>query len=216
MTAIIFNTKLSALTKFIQKPEILGKGLTFVWGIEDQKRGVPHARMLFWIDMDTQDSEAVESVINVRYPKDSPFLNTKAGSRVVRNSLIDIKSTIISNDADFRIGNVDTVILKHVPSRQPSEAITMCLPVIISKRTLLLMILCVGAFSLSSLFVVLHSEQCIGNVLKYFPKDFDAGRIPVQNVLHECHSVTRSDKLEYQAATRISSGSKCFAGICGY
>jgi hypothetical protein len=32
---------------------------------------------------------------------------------------------------------------------------------------------------------VIHSEQCIGDVLKYCAKNFDAGRISLPNVLYE-------------------------------
>jgi hypothetical protein len=63
---------------------------------------------------------------------------------------------------------------------------------------------------------VIHSEQCIGYVLKYCAKNSDAGQISFQNVLCEGYSVTRVNKLQYYAATRISSASECFAGICGY
>jgi hypothetical protein len=73
MTAIVFKTKLSALMKFIQQREILGKISAFVWRIEYQKRALPYAHILFLSDFDTQDVHAVETVINVRYPKDSPF-----------------------------------------------------------------------------------------------------------------------------------------------
>jgi hypothetical protein len=53
-------------------------------------------------------------------------------------------------------------------------------------------------------------------VLKYCSKNSDSGRISLQNVLREDRSVTRAEKLQYYAETRISSASKCFAGICGY
>jgi hypothetical protein len=63
---------------------------------------------------------------------------------------------------------------------------------------------------------VIHSEQCTGYVLKYCSENSDAGHISVQNVLYEGHSISKVDKLQYYAATRISSASECFVGICGY
>jgi hypothetical protein len=47
MTAIVFKAKISALMKFIKDHEILGKGSGFVWRIEYQKPGLPHADILF-------------------------------------------------------------------------------------------------------------------------------------------------------------------------
>jgi hypothetical protein len=63
-----FKAKLSALMKFIKDHEILGKVSGFVWRIEYQRRGLPHACILFWIDFDTQDIHTVEAVINIRFP----------------------------------------------------------------------------------------------------------------------------------------------------
>jgi hypothetical protein len=63
---------------------------------------------------------------------------------------------------------------------------------------------------------VIHSEQCIRYILKYYSKNSDAGRKSLQNVLYEGYSVIRVNKLQYYAATRISSTSEYFAGICGY
>jgi hypothetical protein len=76
--AIIFNIKLSALMNSIQKHQILGKVSAFVWRIEYQKRGLPHVHILFWTDFNTQNINAIDTVINARYSKNSPFLITKA------------------------------------------------------------------------------------------------------------------------------------------
>jgi hypothetical protein len=75
IAAIIFKIKLSALMNFIQKHQILGKVSVFRWRIEYQKRSLPHAHILFRTDFDTQDINAVDAVINTRYPKTSPFCN---------------------------------------------------------------------------------------------------------------------------------------------
>jgi hypothetical protein len=75
IATIIFKMRISALMKFIQHHQILGKISVFVWRIESQKRGLPHAYVLFWSDFDRQNIAAVEKVINVRYLKVSPFLD---------------------------------------------------------------------------------------------------------------------------------------------
>jgi hypothetical protein len=73
MGSVTLKTILSALMKFIQKKKIFGIISAYLWRIEYQRLGLPHAHILFWSDSDTQDVHAVETVINVRYPKDSPF-----------------------------------------------------------------------------------------------------------------------------------------------
>jgi hypothetical protein len=72
IAAIIFKIKLSTLMSFIQKHQILGKISVFVWRIEYQKGGLSHAHILFLIDFDTEDIDAVDAVINTGYPKNSP------------------------------------------------------------------------------------------------------------------------------------------------
>jgi hypothetical protein len=53
MAAIMCKIKLSTLMNFIRTHRILGKVSAFVWRIEYQKRGLPHAHIFFWADFDT-------------------------------------------------------------------------------------------------------------------------------------------------------------------
>jgi hypothetical protein len=76
--------------------------------------------------------------------------------------------------------------------------------------------LLLASFQAHHCLEVIHSEQCIGYVLKYCAKNSDAGRISLQNILYEGYSVTRVNKVQYYAAIHISSASECFAGTCGY
>jgi hypothetical protein len=78
MMAFVFKQRLSALLRIIKSSKILGEVGGFVWRIEYQKRGLPHAHILLWSHFDTEDIAAIDRVINVRYPKPSPFLNEDA------------------------------------------------------------------------------------------------------------------------------------------
>jgi DNA polymerase III delta prime subunit len=217
MTAIIFKSKLSALMKFIQDHQILGNISAFVWRIEYQQRGLPHAHILFWSDFDTQDIPAVEAVINVRYPRDSQFLEQKERVTDCRKLIDSYQIHHHSKrcrlpDGKCRFGypqpSLDVTKIRHHRyhfARDAQEAN------IVPHNTLLL-----TYFRCHHCLEVIHSEQCIGYVLKYCSKNSDSGRISLQNVLYEGHSVTRVEKLQDYAATRISSASECFAGICGY
>jgi hypothetical protein len=72
---------------FIQRNEILGKVTALVWRVEHHKLGLPHAHILFWTDTDAQAIHAAESVINVRYPKESPFAEDKGMTSDFRQSI---------------------------------------------------------------------------------------------------------------------------------
>jgi hypothetical protein len=173
--------------------------------------------ILFWTDFDTQDIEAVDAVITGRYPTNPHFFNTQGMVSDVRQ-LIDAyqihhhskrcrlpngkcrfgyppemarHTRICGHNYHFARDAEEGNIVPHNPSLLSSFRIHHCLEVI-------------------------HSEQSIGHVLKHCAKNSDAGRISLQNVLHEGYSVTRVNKLQYYAATRISCASECIAGICGY
>jgi hypothetical protein len=89
IAAIIFKIKLAALMNFIEKHQNLGKVSTFVWRIEYQKRGLPHTHILFWTDFNTQHIDAVDAVINARYPKKISFCNDHGMASDFRQ-LIDV------------------------------------------------------------------------------------------------------------------------------
>jgi hypothetical protein len=217
IAVIIFKIKLSALMNFTQKQQILSKVSDFVWRIEYQESDLLHAHILFWTDFDTQDIDAVDAAINARYRKNAPFLND---SGMVSDfcQLIDAYqihrhskrcrfpsgkcrfgypqemagyTRIRDHNYHFARDAEEGNIMPHNPSLLASFRAHQCLEVI-------------------------PSEQSIGCVLKFCAKNSDAGWISLQNVLSEGYSVTRVDKLQYYAATRIPSASECFAGICGY
>jgi hypothetical protein len=68
---IVFRTKLSVLMKLITHHQVIGEVLAFVWRIESQKRDLRNGYVLFWTIFENQDISAAETVISVRYPKDS-------------------------------------------------------------------------------------------------------------------------------------------------
>jgi hypothetical protein len=73
MATIGFPLKLNALVQKIKAEKSLGSVLAFVWRIEYQRRGLPHARLLFWSDCDTTDVAAIDKIVNVRFPRTSPL-----------------------------------------------------------------------------------------------------------------------------------------------
>jgi hypothetical protein len=67
--------------------EASNSGQSFSLCMENRvsKRGLPHAHILFWTDFDIQDIDTVDAMINPRYPKNSPFLMTKAWCPIFAN-----------------------------------------------------------------------------------------------------------------------------------
>jgi hypothetical protein len=203
--------------KFITNRQILGKISAFLWRIEYQKRGLPHAHILFWSDFDTEDIHAVESVVNVRYPKDSPFLEHEGmvsdfRTLIDRYQIHHHSKRCQLPDGQCRFGYPQEVSARtrirhhnyHFARDSEETNIVPHNPLILAY------------FRCHHCLEVIRSEQCIGYVLKYCSKNSDSGRISLQKVFYEGHSITRSEQLQYYAATRISSASECFAGICGH
>jgi hypothetical protein len=217
MGTTTFKTQPSALMQFIQKHEIPGRVPGFVWRIEYQKRGLPHAHILFWSGFDIQDIQLVESVTNAQCLNGSLFiedLGMVPGFRQLINAFqihLHSKRCRLPN-RKCRFGYLhqisdQTTIQGHTClfARDTQEGNT------VPRHPLLL-----AYFRCHHCLEAIHSEQYIGYVLKYCSKNSDAGRISVQSILYEVHSLTHSDKFQYFAATRVSSASECFAGICGY
>jgi hypothetical protein len=78
MMAFVFKQRLSGLKRVLKRTQILGIVGAFVWRIEYKRRGLPHAHILLWTDFDTDDLEAVDHVINVRHPGNSPILDEQS------------------------------------------------------------------------------------------------------------------------------------------
>jgi hypothetical protein len=217
MATIIFRSKLNALMKFIRSGKMLGNVSAFVWRIEYQKRGLPHAHILLWTDYDTSNVAAIEKVVNVRLPRYSPFPDD-------HNSTSDFRTLIqhyqlhkhskrcLNPDKSCRYGYPQpvaeaTVIRRHQYSfarDKDEENVVPHNPEILA------------AFRCHHCLETIHSDQCIGYILKYCSKNSDDGQVSLEHVRYEGRPVNRNERLEYFAATRISSACECFAGICGY
>jgi hypothetical protein len=166
--------------KFIQRRHILGKVSAFAWRIEYQKRGLPHAHILFWSDFDTQCVHARKTIINVRYPKDSPFPDDEGTVTDFRQLIDSYQIHHHSKRCRLpggkrRFGYPQTTyehtrICGHndLFARDDQETL------IVLHNPLLLVY-----FRWHHWLAVIHSTQCIRDVLKYWSKDPDAGRISV-------------------------------------
>jgi hypothetical protein len=155
------------------------------------KEGLPYTHILFWADFDTQDIDTVDAVISARYPKNAPFFNDQGMVSDFRQ-LIDA-CQIHHHSKCSRLPNGkcwfgypqeiagQTRIRDHSYHFSPGAEEGN----IVSHNLLLL-----AFFRAHHCLEVIHSKQCIRYVLKYCAKNSDAGRISVQNVLYEGHSVT--------------------------
>jgi hypothetical protein len=69
--SIIFRARLKYLMKDCRQSDLLDNVTAFVWRIEYHQRGLPHDHILFWIDCDKSDVQAIERIVNARYPESS-------------------------------------------------------------------------------------------------------------------------------------------------
>jgi hypothetical protein len=77
LMSIVFQARLKCLLEYCRRSHLLGNVTAFVWRIEYQQRVLPHAHILFWTDCDTSDIQAIERIVNARYPKSSPLENER-------------------------------------------------------------------------------------------------------------------------------------------
>jgi hypothetical protein len=217
MATIAFRLKLNALVKKIKAEKILGSVLTFVWRIEYQIMGLLHAHCLFWTDCNTTDVAVIDKVVNVRFPRTSPFCHEQ---NLVADFRTLVKTYQIHNHSQrcargkgrCKFGypqpiSSGTVLRGHqyVFERNAEEV-----NVVPHNPRILALFRCHHCLE------VIHSDQCIGYVLKYCSKNSDEGQVCLEKVIYEGREINRSQRLEYFAATRVCSARECFAGISGY
>jgi hypothetical protein len=213
MATIIFRSKMNTLMKFIHSRKMLGKVSAFVGRIEYQKRGLPHAHILLWTDYDTSHVASIEKVVNVRFPRDSPSPDDHDSTSDFRPliehyQLHKHSKRCLNPDKSCRFGcpqsvAQETVFCRHqyLFAREKVEE-----NVVIHNPEIL------AAFRCHHCLEVIHSHQCIGHVLKYCSKNSDDGQVSLEYAGYERRPVNRTQRLEYFAATRISSACECFVG----
>lgn len=70
ITARVFKQKLRVLMKLITKYHVFGKTVCWMYSIEWQKRGLPHAHILIWL-FDKLKSDQIDSIISAELPDSS-------------------------------------------------------------------------------------------------------------------------------------------------
>jgi hypothetical protein len=217
MMAIVFKARLGELMRTIKSSRVLGDVNGYVWRVEYQSRGLPHAHILLWTDCDTDDLPAVEQVINVRYPKRSPFL--------LEDSKVDDWRELIDAD-QIHHHSKRCELPDHscrYGYRQPA-----CAQTVIRRRRYQFArdeeegwivphnLFLLALFRSHQCLEVIHSEQAIGYVMQYCSKNSDTVRGRVGNVLYEGAAIWPGQQLQYYAATRVCSAPESFAAICGF
>ena len=218
MISLVFKQKLKTILNFINTRKLFGEVKAYVWRIEYQKRGLPHAHILFWTDFDTSNLQDVDKVVNVRYPLISPFLN----DTLMINDITELinmyqihshSSRCTSKDGKCQFNypqpiSEKTKIVNHRYIFARSENEVMIVP----HNSLLLTYL-----RSHHCLEVISSDQCIGYILKYCTKNSDFSKIDMKPVRLFNKEVDRKkNPLEHFVASRLASGPECFSCICGF
>ncbi|XP_053968742.1 uncharacterized protein LOC128870172 [Anastrepha ludens] len=76
ITARVFKMKLKSLMDFIVKPRVFGETRCWMYSVEWQKRGLPHAHILIWLVERIRPNE-IDHVISAEIPdyNEDPLLN---------------------------------------------------------------------------------------------------------------------------------------------
>ncbi len=62
--------KLKVLINLLTKEKVFGSTLCFMYSVEWQKRGLPHAHILLWLE-EKNRPDAIDSVISAEFPDHS-------------------------------------------------------------------------------------------------------------------------------------------------
>lgn len=70
----LFFTKFNAILNDITKKHIFGKVISYVYTIEFQKRGLPHAHLLITLEKKLLSTESIDDYISAEIPKNDEEL----------------------------------------------------------------------------------------------------------------------------------------------
>ena len=70
ITALVFRQKLKSLINHIVKLEVFGSVLCWIYSVEWQKRGLPHAHILIWLHYKITSNE-IDDVISTEIPDEN-------------------------------------------------------------------------------------------------------------------------------------------------
>lgn len=71
----VFRQKRMCFIQYLMKSKMFGEVKGYVWRDEYQQRGLPHCHILLWTDFDTEDIDAIDSVITCKLPDDPRYEN---------------------------------------------------------------------------------------------------------------------------------------------
>jgi hypothetical protein len=212
--SIVFRSRLKFLIKHCKSTRLFGNLKAFVWRVEYQQRGLPHAHILLWTDTDTTDIREVDRLINARYPQPSPIQNQQQMISDFR-TLIDRfqvhhhtrRCRTSTGACKYRYPqevNPESRIEKCKYYFARSEADRYIVP---HNLELLALLRCHHCLE------VIHSSQCIGYILKYCSKNSEASAVNAK--IYEGRHVNETQKLELFAAQRLCSSVECKGQIDG-
>jgi hypothetical protein len=198
--------------KYYKSTSILGRVKAFMWRVEYQQKGLPHAHILSWTDSDTTDIHEMDKLINARYPQRSSVHN---------------EQEMIS---DFR-ALIDQFQIHHHSRRcrKPSGKCKYGYPQPVNAESRIQK--CQYLFKRSELdqnivphklallyllrrhhcSEIIDSDQCIRYMHKYCSKNSDIH--PIRTVIYEGRKIDKKKQLEYCAASRIRSAVEYCAQI---
>jgi hypothetical protein len=145
-----------------------------MWRIEYQQRGLPHVHMLFWTDCDTSDVQQIDRIVNARYQESSVLENER---QMVSDYKIIIKHFQVHHHTrwcQIRGGKCKFGYPKPVNHTTEIQQLhyVFCRSEVdqdIVPHNLELLTL----FRCHHYLEVIHSEKCIGYILKYCSKKSD-------------------------------------------
>jgi hypothetical protein len=214
-SSIMFRARMKWLMHFCKKKRIFGTVRGFVWRIEYQQRGLPHAHILFWTDCDTTDAQQIDRIITARYPLPSTIQTEQAKI----NDLITLIDAYQVHEHTDRCQMHTHGKCKYgFPQPEMQKTTTRkgrCqlargndeLNIVPFNPELLALLRCHICAE------AIHTDSCLAYVLKYCMKNSD--RHVVDTVLYEGRKVDKKQKLEFFAASKVSSAGECFACISG-
>lgn len=218
LIARTFNQKKHCFIDFIKKKKIFGNIEGILWRVEYQQRGYPHCHILLWSDFDTDDVTKLDKILTCKLPIHDNFEENNEKWEILKN----LSRKYMTHNCTSRCKGKDGLCSYGYPKEQCEKTHYDNNGNLIYARGPDDSWIVPHSPELLSYYrahvevEAIHSEKCIGYVLKYVAKNSDTAEVSIKENKYCGQKIGEEDFLHKYASSRVVSAVEAFSSLAGY
>lgn len=217
LIARIFNQRKKCFLDYIKTSRIFGNINGLLWRVEYQQRGYPHCHILIWSDFDTDDVLKIDKLLTCRLPLRDPYEDANDDWQILGDLSKKYMTHKCTSRCKDEFGNCTYGYPKEscdkthyengilIYQRGPNDSLIVPhSPEILAYYR--------GHVEIEAI----HSERCIGYVLKYVSKNSDEADVSIKEKKYCGQKIDNEDYLHKYASSRVVSAVEAFSSLADY